>query len=541
MRRGTSLSTGSFAAVSCFSILLVLLAVPPAARAGGEPPRVLAAWPADGSDRVPADAGAILVVFDRDMDRESHSLVGAEGGETPPVTGGVRWLGPRAVSIAVGALPAGRRFALGLNGEKHHGFRNADGVPLPPFVLRFASAPAGAAARPVVARVEPAPGAVGVDPGLDEIVVTFAEDVKPGGMSLLRLPGAEVLGYVRERPPYLRSPRVLAIPVRLRPGVTYGASVNGTEKAGFVAAATGEPFLPHPIVFTTAAAGAPPPDADDGLSGRWSATESGVRIAIALGADGRYLYEAAFDGETETARGAWRRDGSTLVFSEDGAAEPLRVPFRRPDAATLEVELDGTTVRLVREGDAAPAARRLDGVWEWSDGARALRITLRADGSYEYRSRMEGGEATVRGRWRDLGEAIEIVPEGRDPIRLACRLVDADMLEISLGAGDPVRLARSKTVVPPASPPKPSLAGTWAWCGEGAEVRIVLGADGRFAYRGREGDEVEETRGTWRDLGASLEIREDGAAEPLVVPYRLAGGRLEIELDGTRIPLERQE
>ncbi|MCU0727182.1 MAG: Ig-like domain-containing protein [Planctomycetes bacterium] len=340
-----------------FRILLALslfLLVPIAARPAEDPPRVLAVYPADGEQDVPANLTAVTVVFDRAMDTGSHTLSLSERGEFPTLDGEPRWQNERTFVVPVKDLRASGTYAIALNNPRRQGIRSAAGTPLAPVEVAFGVGPAG---RPMVTETVPALGASGVDPATDRIVVRFSEDVSAGRMSLVRLAGCEPLGYVRESPPFFENPRTLVIPVRLAPGVTCGAGVNGPGHDGFRSVSTGRSVLPRPIVFTTGAAAAPPPPAAvGGLTGQWRYSAEGAEVSLTLNADGTYSYREAGPEGVETAAGTWRAEGDALVVTETGGAAPLRVPFNFLGPDSLEVTVDGRRIVLARQAGVAPPA-----------------------------------------------------------------------------------------------------------------------------------------------------------------------------------------
>ena len=106
-------------------------------------------------------------------------------------------------------------------------------------------------APPVVVRTEPPAGAAHVDPGLEEIRVTFSKKMKRDGWSFVQAdpdgcptPGA---GEVH----FLDDGRTCVFPVRLDPGRTYALWINSETYRNFQDR-HGRPAVPYLLVFRTA-------------------------------------------------------------------------------------------------------------------------------------------------------------------------------------------------------------------------------------------------------------------------------------------------
>ena len=107
---------------------------------------------------------------------------------------------------------------------------------------------------PVVLSVEPAVGAVDVDPAIKEIRVTFSKKMTdkswswPTGNKYAepKVEGGEIH--------FERDGRTCVMPVKLEPGKTYVVGVNSERFRGF-RDTQGHPALPYLIVFRTKAAG----------------------------------------------------------------------------------------------------------------------------------------------------------------------------------------------------------------------------------------------------------------------------------------------
>jgi hypothetical protein len=131
-----------------FWLGVFLLGAPlgPAEAAPGAP-RIAKVIPADGSRDVSPEIGKIVIVFDRNMDTGSHSLVAVKDGPFPPmIFDDDSWRDPVTFVLKLKPLRPDASYAIGLNDATHRGFRSADGkVPLAPAVIAFRTGAAGKA------------------------------------------------------------------------------------------------------------------------------------------------------------------------------------------------------------------------------------------------------------------------------------------------------------------------------------------------------------------------------------------------------------
>lgn len=105
-------------------------------------PRVVSLSVRDGQTDVATTLTAITVRFDRPMRTSSLSFTG--GGSTfPPVAGQIGWVDATTCRMPVKLAPD-HYYLFGLNSAAHTGFRSAQGVVLPPRLIEFTTAPAGA-------------------------------------------------------------------------------------------------------------------------------------------------------------------------------------------------------------------------------------------------------------------------------------------------------------------------------------------------------------------------------------------------------------
>jgi Bacterial Ig-like domain len=107
-----------------------------------------------------------------------------------------------------------------------------------------------AGSPPRVVRMLPDNGAVDVDPGRTEIVITFSEPMKDrcwsicgGGPNFPKIKGIE----------YTKDCTVLVVSVALKPGWTYSYSLNSQRNKGFKSR-KGIPLAPLAVTFTTTGA-----------------------------------------------------------------------------------------------------------------------------------------------------------------------------------------------------------------------------------------------------------------------------------------------
>jgi hypothetical protein len=103
------------------------------------------------------------------------------------------------------------------------------------------------------------------------------------------------------------------------------------------------PFLASPAL---------PQEAAD-PTGEWAVRGEGVTVQLLLGADGRFVRTVAGPDGADRQQGTWTLEPGTIIVRVDGVPEAVRVPYRMPDFATLELESDGaagTWVRLSRVG-----------------------------------------------------------------------------------------------------------------------------------------------------------------------------------------------
>jgi hypothetical protein len=118
-----------------FAYALLLAALAPTL-ATAQTPAVVLFTPADSAVDVPArETPRLTITFDRDMDRDRHSLCGGAG---LPLLSGPRWASARTFHIDA-VLEPDRVYAVELACPGSHGFRAAGGAGLRPTPWRFAT------------------------------------------------------------------------------------------------------------------------------------------------------------------------------------------------------------------------------------------------------------------------------------------------------------------------------------------------------------------------------------------------------------------
>ena len=106
------------------------------------PPVVVTATPQAGTGDV--DAGTtteIKVVFSKDMADSSWSWSTLGEENFPDTTGKPHYAADHRTCVLPVKLRAGKTYAIGLNSNKFHNFRDADGHAAVPYLLVFATKP----------------------------------------------------------------------------------------------------------------------------------------------------------------------------------------------------------------------------------------------------------------------------------------------------------------------------------------------------------------------------------------------------------------
>lgn len=216
----------------------------PAAAPGG-PPRVVALDPPDGATDVDPTRSSIAATFDRVMDPGGWAWV-VEGPETAPEIGDAHWEDGGRTSRVQVRLEPGRSYVVWVNSPQFSYFRDPSGTAATPFRWTFSTrgTPATAAPAPIallrgsqpsgpprVVRLEPADGALDVDPATSELRATFDRPMAEGWSWVTE--GPETFPETTGRA-FLTSDGTQAVlPVRLEPGRTYVIWLNSEEFRNF--------------------------------------------------------------------------------------------------------------------------------------------------------------------------------------------------------------------------------------------------------------------------------------------------------------------
>jgi len=274
------------------------------------PPRVVRTDPPAFKNDVSSDLDKITVTFSQPMTDQSWSWTG--GGDTyPEVVGKVAYNATRTVCTLPVKLQPGKVYWVGVNSPSHRNFKSASGVPVPTYVILFATAgtdgkpteiPADmlASARrinqaaeagdsavspqsiPVIVKTEPAAFDRDVPANLDKITVTFSRPMTDRSWSWTG--GGDTYPEVVGKIAYNDTQTVCTLPVKLHPGKVYWVGVNGPSYRNFKSA-EGVPAPWYVILFATADAdGKPTPIPDDLLQRARKINEKAKKVAARAGA-----------------------------------------------------------------------------------------------------------------------------------------------------------------------------------------------------------------------------------------------------------------
>jgi hypothetical protein len=203
------------------------------------PPRIIKTSPDIGATEVDPGLTEITVTFDRDMG-DGMSWTGG-GSEFPKSPEGqqARWRDKRTCVLPV-KLYAAQYYRVGINAPSFHGFQSAEGVPVPPSAIYFATTGASEMLKrktqvPRIVRLEPLNGAKEVSPAVTELRVTFNIPMAKsfswtGG-------GPEFPGAPSGKKPYwTEDKKTCVLPVELKPGSNYRLGLNSPSYKGFQSA-----------------------------------------------------------------------------------------------------------------------------------------------------------------------------------------------------------------------------------------------------------------------------------------------------------------
>ena len=233
------------------------------------PPEVVSLSVPNGATNVPPGRTRLSMTFDMPM---SGHVYFEEGPDSPKFVDKAGGLSPdRKTRTMFADLKPGREYTIYLNSAKHQNygddFANKLGVSLKPYVWKFSTSGEPVASskdqaettetvhlglnpRPI--KIEPAVGAIDVDPGLKEIRVTFDRDMERGAHSWCG--GGPRFPEITGKPKWIDA-RTCVLPVKLEEGQAYFLSLNTPRFEGF-RSFDGWPVIPTPVYFCTKGASA---------------------------------------------------------------------------------------------------------------------------------------------------------------------------------------------------------------------------------------------------------------------------------------------
>ncbi|MEM1027055.1 MAG: Ig-like domain-containing protein [Planctomycetota bacterium] len=103
---------------------------------------------------------------------------------------------------------------------------------------------------PVVVKTVPEAGAKNVDPNLKSIKITFSKKMMDGSWSWSTV-SADSFPETTGKPKYLGDGKTCRLPVKLKPGTTYGIWANSNNFGNFKDA-DGRKAVPYLLTFRTA-------------------------------------------------------------------------------------------------------------------------------------------------------------------------------------------------------------------------------------------------------------------------------------------------
>ncbi|GEM_PF-5500130 len=472
---------------------LALLALTVTAALAQDAPKIASVSPPVGAVDVRADIGQILVIFDRDMQQGALSIFASTSGEMPPVGEEVGWLDARTLRLPLGALEAGKTYALMLNNAERQRIRSAEGVPLSPFEVRFATVKQGAPA-PVPSEERP----------------PATEDPYKQEMALRGTWRLEKVGEAA-------APTILFFHIGLS---NWFFVEESASKRRFLSAGG--------MVIVR----------DDGTL--ICMDEENAEVVPLL-----WLPSAA---EEVTSQGGktrpewewilktphWRLQGKDLLVlhgAEDGG--PTVVLRRQPEV--VEADLVGTW-RPASDGTPKSLAVPKE-TWVFAAG-----------GKMSEKKTKFGRESEVPGVWKLSSELLAIRLEGQKEEKLHDFLLhrfqnekDGAVLLIDGGAGKPWMYVRreDESLSTGGGEGASSIVGSWV-AADDDNVRLVFEADGKYSRETREGGKVVDgSTGTFRLEGAVL-LAEDAKEGALQIPFRLVDpDTLELDIDGVKTAFKR--
>lgn len=209
--------------------------------------------PTNGASNVDPGLTEIVIRFDREM-RPGMSITG-DPKLLPPIDPARKpaWRNDRTFVLPV-KLAEGAYYRIGVNSKSHMNFRPDRGLPVWPSVIAFTTKGASKeleakVAAPRVVTTEPALGAMGVNPELKEMKVTFDMPMGEGRSFTGAIPGDP-----DGRPVWSEDRRTITLPLKLEPGREYRFGLNGSRPFSNFQSEWGVPLEPVAVEFSTAAA-----------------------------------------------------------------------------------------------------------------------------------------------------------------------------------------------------------------------------------------------------------------------------------------------
>jgi hypothetical protein len=244
------------------------------------PPVVVRTTPAAFSEDVSPGARELSVAFSREMMDRSWSWTFINRDMFPKTTGKPSYNASRTTCSLPVELQPGRVYWVGINGQGQRFFQTPMHVCADSYAILFATKTADGQPTPIqkdllqrakdinaglpdpveraprVIRAVPDNGQRNVDPSVNEIRVTFDQDMATNGYSWVG--GGPKYPKTRGKPRWVDS-RTCVLPVGLEPNHDYWLSINSQRFKNFQSK-QGVPADPYPIEFTTggAPAAAPP-------------------------------------------------------------------------------------------------------------------------------------------------------------------------------------------------------------------------------------------------------------------------------------------
>ncbi|MFK8114759.1 MAG: M56 family metallopeptidase [Rubripirellula sp.] len=212
-------------------------------------PSIVKTVPAVGATDIKTTLKTIRVTFDRDMSGGMSWTGGPPLLPPPDKSTKPRWIDKRTCVLPV-SLERGKFYRLGINSKSFQNFKSADGTPVPPSTIYFATEGASPevvamAQTPEIVKLVPANGAKNVDSKRAKISVTFNMPMG-AGMSWT----GEQFPHDGGKPSWSKDKRTCTVPVTLKPNQSYQMGLNSRSHNNFQSEA-GVPLKPVRYQFHT--------------------------------------------------------------------------------------------------------------------------------------------------------------------------------------------------------------------------------------------------------------------------------------------------